>query len=153
MNARVRVAAVIISALLSAVVTACSGESAVDRTPRAHSAWSRPADSGAVGVAYFVLVNHDTVPLALSSVNTPVARAAEVHETMQHEGMAHMQARPTLEVAAGDSAVFNAGGLHVMLIDLHHALVAGDSIPLTLHFARGDSLLVRVGVRSATGLP
>jgi copper(I)-binding protein len=40
------------------------------------------------------------------------------------------------------------GGVHVMLLQLTRALAVGDTVPLTLRFAAGDSLVVRVPVRA-----
>ena len=79
----------------------------------------------------------DTVAIMLVGVTTNAAAAAEVHETMQHEGMAHMMPRTELPIAAGAVLTMQPGGLHVMLVDLRRALAVGDSIRLQLHF--GDS--------------
>lgn len=111
-------------------------------------AWARLADSGATSGAYLSLRNADTVAAKLVGATSAWARATEVHETMQHDGMAHMQARPSITIAAGDSLVMQPGGLHIMLIDLARAIAVGDSVPLTLRFATGDSLSVRVPVRT-----
>jgi len=109
-------------------------------------AWVRPADSAAMSAAYFVLQGGSD-SLVLVGVSSPVARAAEMHESMQHEGMMHMQPRPTLAVAPGDSLVFAPGGLHVMLIDLRRPLNEGDSVTLVLRAASGDSLVTTAPVR------
>lgn len=146
------------AALGAAFLAACAGDSrtnAVDSTQavataplrraEARDAWVRPADSGAMSAAYFVL-HAGSDSLELVSASSPVARAAEVHESMQHEGMMHMQPRPSLTVAAGDSLVFAPGGLHVMLIDLLRSLAEGDTVQLTLRTAGGDSLQIAAPV-------
>ena len=109
-------------------------------------AWVRPADSAAMSAAYFVL-RSGSDSLTIVGASSPVARAAEVHESMQHEGMMHMQPRPTLTVSPGDSLVFAPGGLHVMLIDLLRPLSEGDSVSLLLRTSSGDSLVVTAPVR------
>jgi copper(I)-binding protein len=111
-------------------------------------AWARFADSGATGGAYLTLVNRDTVATTLAGVSSPWARAAEIHETMQHGDMAHMQARPSIDIAIGDSLVMAPGGVHIMLIDLQRAIAIGDTVPVTLRFGTGDSLIVRAPVRT-----
>jgi copper(I)-binding protein len=135
---------------LAALLGACTTGEPADaiRGLAVHGAWARLADSGATSGAYLTLVNADTVARTLVRAHSPWARATEVHETMQHQGMTHMQARPSLPIAAGDSLVLAPGGLHLMLIDLTRAVAVGDTVPLTLHFADGDSLVVRAPVRA-----
>lgn len=139
--------------LLSAKASAAVATPDVAAPARPHTgrvvreAWARPADSGATGGAYVTIVNADTVSTTLLRVSSPVARTVEVHESMQHDGMAHMMARPSLPIAARDSLTMRPGGLHLMLIDLQQPLVAGTSFPLVLHFSTGDSTLVQVPVR------
>ncbi len=146
-------------ALATAVLAACGAETprdaaerlqtaAVARDMRAavRDAWVRPADSGAVSAAYFVLhAGADSV--VLTGATSPVSRAAEVHESMQHDGMMHMQPRPSLIIPAGDSLVFAPGGLHVMLIDLLRPLAEGDTATLVLRTIDGDSLQITAPVR------
>lgn len=110
------------------------------------SAWARPADSGATGGAYVTVLNADSVAVELVGATSPAAAATEVHETMQHEGMAHMMARPSVRIAPRDSLVMKPGGLHLMLVGLTRRLQAGDTIPVTLRFSTGDTLPVRVVV-------
>ncbi|WP_291159621.1 copper chaperone PCu(A)C [Gemmatimonas sp. UBA7669] len=143
----------------AALLAACAGDTRSDtadstRTASAplvdqaevRDAWVRPADSGAMSAAYFVL-RTGTDSIVLVGVTSPVARAAEVHESMQHDGTMHMQPRPSLTVAAGDSLVFAPGGLHVMLIDVLRPLAEGDTVSLLLRTAGGDSLHVAAPVR------
>lgn len=138
------------SATLMAVSSACttSEGAAPPRELMVRDAWARFADSGATSGAYLTLVNGDTVATTLVGASSPWARATEVHETMQHDGMAHMQARPSITIAAGDSLVMAPGAVHVMLIDLVRAVAVGDTVPLMLRFDNGDSLAVPVPVRT-----
>ncbi|MCZ8203016.1 copper chaperone PCu(A)C [Gemmatimonas sp.] len=143
---------VAIAAVLPVCVGCAGGEAASGDTPRTgrvvSAAWARPADSGATGGAYFTIVNADSVATALVAVTSTAAAAAEVHESMQHDGMAHMMARAAVPIAPRDSLVMLPGGVHVMLLQLTRALAVGDTVPLTLRFAAGDSLVVRVPVRA-----
>jgi copper(I)-binding protein len=77
-------------------------------------------------------------------MSTEVATAAEVHETMQHDGMVHMMPRAALVIPAGGTVSMAPGGLHVMLVGLRRGLSAGDSVPLRIHFS--DSTQIRVVV-------
>lgn len=139
-------------AVLLPVLTSCTTielpKAAVPAGRSIAAAWARPADSGATGGAYVTVVNADSTPLELVSVSTSIAAAAELHETMQHDGMAHMAARATISIAARDSLVMKPGGLHIMLPQLLRALRVNDTVPLTLRFSNGDSLVARVLVQT-----
>ncbi len=132
---------------MAVLVAACAPtETPQGRTVTA--AWARAADSGATGGVYLTIVNHDSVTVELVSVATALAASAEVHESMQHDGMSHMMPRTSVPIGARDSVVMAPGGLHVMLNQLTRSLTAGDSVPLTVRFSNGDSVLVRVPVRA-----
>ena len=110
--------------------------------------WARMADSGATSGAYLELVNRDTVPVSVIGMSTDVATAAEVHETMQHDGMAHMMPRTVLVIPAGGTVSMAPGGLHVMLVGLRRGLTAGDSVALDVHFSDSTHIHVVVPVRT-----
>lgn len=95
-------------------------------------AWSRPALKGSTGGAYMTLKNMGTVALRVTGASAEVANAVELHESTTHEGMAHMQMKPSLELAPGASTTFKPGGLHFMLIGLRRALVARDTVHIVL---------------------
>ena len=112
------------------------------------SSWARIADSGATSGAYLEIVNNDTVPRSLVGVFTDAAAAAEVHETMQHQGMAHMMPRTELPIAAGAVLTMQPGGLHVMLVDMRRALAVGDSVRVRLRFSDSTDVPVTVPVKT-----
>jgi len=111
-------------------------------------AWARIADSAATGGAYVTLVNGNTTPVEIVGAASATADAVEIHETTHHDGMASMTARPSIVIAAGDSLLMAPGGVHVMLIGLHRALVAGDQVPLVVQLATGDLLPLTIPVRA-----
>lgn len=111
-------------------------------------AWARIADSAATGGAYITLVNGNTTAVEIVGAASASADAVEIHETSHHDGMAKMSARPSITIAPGDSLVMAPGGLHVMLIGLHSALRAGDSVPLVVQLATGDLVPLTIPVRA-----
>ncbi|MBU6366432.1 MAG: copper chaperone PCu(A)C [Gemmatimonadetes bacterium] len=155
---RVRVA--LATALLG---TACArgGDSASDAAAdssgatgplRVRDGWARAADSGATGGAYLVLENRDSVAVSLAGVTTDAATAAEVHETMVHDGVAHMMPQDTVAIAPGATLTMAPGGLHLMLVGMRRAVAGGDTVDVVLRLVRGagapDSLPVRLPVRA-----
>lgn len=134
--------------LLLAALTACATAEPPQSGRIVTSAWARAADSGTTGGAYVTVLNADSMAVDLTGASSPVAQAAEIHESMQHDGMSHMMPRASVGIAARDSLVMSPGGLHVMLVQLTRRLAAGDSVPLTLRFSNGDSVRVSVPVRA-----
>lgn len=132
-------------------------------------AWARPAAAGTNSAAYFQLFNGSDEADALLSAQSSVARVVEIHETMMMDmsehmgegdemgdsegtemGMEAMQMVPQdrVDIGAGETVVFEPGGLHIMMIDLQQDLAVGDEIDLTLNFESGLSLALTVEVKS-----
>ena len=143
----VRLALVAAASFVAAACTPRSADPAPRRVAVANS-WARIADSGATSGAYLEIANNDTVAITLVGITTNDAGAAEVHETMQHDGMAHMMPRTEVRIPAGDVLTMAPGGLHVMLIDVHRALAIGDSVRLRLRFSDSTTEAVTAPVRT-----
>ncbi len=142
-----------VSGLLVALVVmaSCGGSEkrGVPPEPLAvRDAWARAADSGATGGAYITLSNTDTSDVTITGWTSPAAELTELHETMEHDGMAHMMARTSVTIARDSAIVMKPGGVHVMLMKLTRALVAGDTIRITVTLADGRSVVVPVPVRA-----
>jgi copper(I)-binding protein len=132
-------------------------------------AWSRPAID--TGVVYLTIRSHEAFADRLIDGASPVARHVEFHQTTashdMHEmamdpnmsgmsGMSGMSAMTTemhrlrmIPIPAGGKLTFAPGGYHVMLIGLRHTLMAGQSFPLRLRFARAGWIVVKSQVRGA----
>lgn len=65
-------------------------------------------------------------------------------QDMSHVGSMVMVER--VELAAGHEIAFEPGGYHIMLINLHQELKAGDVFELTLHFEHSEDLTIEVTV-------
>lgn len=135
---------------LGLALSGCAaGEGSDPRQPvKVRDAWSRPAAIGTTGVAYVTLENTDTADVHLMRVISPVAARAELHETMEHRGMTHMQPRPDVLVAYGATVAMRPGALHVMLTGLERVLAPGDTVPLSLRFSDGRAVRALAIVRA-----
>ncbi len=111
-------------------------------------AWARPADSGSTGGAYVTLTNTDSVDVSIGALFTAVAPLAQLHETVSRDGMAHMIARPNLQIRRDSTLSMVPGGLHIMLLDLTRALRSGDTVPLTFTLTDGRTVPVSAPVRA-----
>jgi copper(I)-binding protein len=98
--------------------------------------------------AYFTALNHGRVPDTLVAVSSPLAAHAMVHRQSLEGGMVQMAPAGPLALAPGDSLVLAPGGLHVMLELSGGEPEKGDSLPLTLRFARAGDVTVLLPVRA-----
>lgn len=111
------------------------------------NAWARATPAKAEnGAAYLTL--QAAAPNRLTGISTPVAKKAELHQ-MKMEGSV-MKMRPVagIDLPAGETVTLKPGGVHIMLIGLNQRLQPGQSIPLTLHFAKGGDEQVTVPVEA-----
>jgi copper(I)-binding protein len=112
---------------------------------------ARPTPPGArTGGAYFTVENRGNAADRLVRVASPVAGAVEIHSMTMDGNLMKMRAVAAIEIPAGKKVALGAGGYHVMLLDLKHALVAGTDVPLTLTFEKSGSIDVVARVEAAT---
>ena len=148
-------------ALIGVMRTDGSGTSAISVT----EAWARPATAGAMpgmdhgiagtmasgtsSVAYLTIVNSGDGGDTLIAVATASAGAVELHQTTIKDSVASM--RQVREIAVPKRGVvrFNPGGYHLVLVNVRRDLRPGDTITLTLTFARAGTIEVTVPVRDA----
>lgn len=100
-----------------------------------------------VTAIYMHILNRGESDDQLVAARTDAAGVVEIHESRMQDGV--MQMRPVEQVTApvGERAVLEPGGLHMMLMEVQHGLVAGDAIMVTLIFESGLELPVAVPVR------
>ncbi|MBK5224068.1 MAG: copper chaperone PCu(A)C [Acidimicrobiia bacterium] len=104
--------------------------------------------SGANTALYMTIVNDGDGADALTEVRSQVADEAQLHRTTEgDDGLTRMEPVDELEVEAGGSAVFEPGGLHVMLLGVDD-LVAGDQVEIELVFAESGPIDVQAEVRA-----
>jgi copper(I)-binding protein len=95
------------------------------------NAWVRAAPPGANMMAgYATVKNTGTKTRTLGEVRSKDFDAIEVHKTVLEGGVSKMIYLETVEVAAGGSAQFEPGGMHLMLFKPKRALKAGDTLQL-----------------------
>jgi len=113
-----------------------------------HEAWARAsAGASTTGAAYVTLMGGPH-PDSLVGASTPVAATAQVHETINDNGVMKMRPVAAVPVPPGQMVIFAPGGTHIMLMGLKKPLTAGESFPLTLTFAHAAPVTVDVTVRA-----
>ena len=109
--------------------------------------WSRPTAAGQpVGVAYLSITNNGRGDDVLLRASTPLAGNVQLHQTTFSDGMAHMRPLGQLVIPPGKTVRIEPGGIHLMLMDLKQALVAGSTVPLTLEFRAAGKITVMLRV-------
>jgi hypothetical protein len=119
-------------------------------------AWIRPAQAGMNGAGYMTLVNRGRLADRLIGASSPVATQVSLHRSLEIGGVMTMRPIPVLAVGGGARVSFAPGGLHLMFEGLRRPLLAGQSVPVSLTFARAGrvraTLIVRVGAPAMPGM-
>jgi copper(I)-binding protein len=95
--------------------------------------------------AYFVVTNTGSTPDTLLSVSSGVSKSVTLHRTVEHGASGVMVSVASLAVPARGSLALAVGGNHVMLEE-PTALVVGQAVAVTLHFARAGSITLQLPV-------
>lgn len=147
-----------ISLLLLAVIGCAEPREHTDHddpmpaTVMIHNGWVRPVESPALSTAaYFMLHNATESDVTLVAVESEAAGSAELHESRLEEGLMRMRPVDEIHVAAHGHVDLAPGGLHVMLLDVHRPLAAGDTVGVTLHFDDGSTLVETLTVQGEAG--
>lgn len=119
---------------------------AANSTLVAMDAWSRPTASAAMAGVVYLKITDTGAPTALIAVSTPVAAHAEMHHSTEQNGMMMMLPVKSLPITAASPITFSPDAYHIMLTGLHQALTVGQSFPLTLTFADGQTITTTVTV-------
>ncbi len=97
---------------------------------------------------YLTLTNSGDIADTLTAIETAVAERAELHRSMEHEGMVHMEPVGPLEVPSRGEIRMEPGGYHVMLNGVRSALVPGDTVVATVILSHGGRVPLRARVIS-----
>ena len=137
-----RMSAVVL--ILAFLLNACGAQEGIT----VHNAWMRPTAQGDNGAVYFVLRNDSTEADELVGASSNVAEAVEIHESSMAAGTDVMKMNQVFSVplGRGSEAVFEPGGLHVMLVNMSRDLLVGETVEVTLHFKNYEDVPVNVSV-------
>ena len=105
-----------------------------------------------VGGVVLDVTNKGAADDRLVSASTPVAGRVEIHEMAMEGDIMRMRALPDgWPVPAGQTVSMQAGGQHLMLMELKGPLVEGQALPLTLRFEHAGEVALTVLVGPAGG--
>ena len=123
----------------------------VGRRMLAGCAGAEPATGTAVTAAYGSLMNHgnDTVPF---NVTSTTGTEAQMHDVIADGDQRKMVRLSAVDIAPGESLVFEPGGRHIMLLGITDALEEGSDLALCALSALGTEACTRAPVtRQAPG--
>lgn len=101
----------------------------------------------AMSAAYLSVRNSGGEAMRLTGVELPGLEdaTADLHTTVNEDGVSRMRALPELAIPAGAAIVMAPGGVHLMLHGVR--LRAGEQLPLRVHFADGRVVELSIPVR------
>lgn len=114
----------------------------------ANNAWVRFSVPGMSSSGVFMdLDNQSGRDDILLSASTPVAMSAEVHETVETDGVMKMRSLSKgLPLPAGKVTHLQPGKMHIMLMGLKKPLAKDTTIPVRLTFRHARPLVLNVPV-------
>lgn len=118
-----------------------------------HDGQATPTGEGMEGMgvnsaAYMLLRNLTSTPDKLLRVESPVAKAVELHISEMQADVMTMRQIEFVEAPGKGEVELKPGGMHIMLIGLTQDLNAGEMIDLTLVFEKAGRINVQAEVRA-----
>lgn len=98
------------------------------------------------GTVYMTFTNNSSKADRLLSITTAASETAQVHESVEKDGVATMKPVAALEIPAGGTVELKPGGTHIMLTGLKAPLKKGDMITLELRFEQAGTVEVMAHV-------
>ncbi len=106
-----------------------------------------------LGEVYAYIVAQEGHTDELVGATSTAAKRVEVHKFLIKSGFAVMEAANDLQFNHTDPLILGPAGLHLMLLDTDGPLAAGNVIPVTLNFAKSESVDVDVRVIAMDEMP
>ena len=123
---------------------ACKGISA-------SGAWIREAPPGTeVMAGYLTLKNSTASEQDICHAHSDAFDAVEFHQMSMGHGQMQMRALDRLSVPAHGRVAMEPGGMHVMLMQPHARLVAGQKVRVDFYCTQSDKVSVDFEVRSGS---
>ena len=137
---------------LSVLVAGCQ-KSEVDEITYSENYIKAPIANNVVTAGYITLVNRKKDPVKLTgvSVSSDIAEKTELHGHALRDGVMKMYEVEALDLPPGVPVKLEPGGYHVMLMGLKQPLTPATDINVTFQFSDGESLSVKMPVKSGSG--
>ena len=101
--------------------------------PEVRELWMRAAPPNAnMLAAYITVENNSQNPMKLTGAFAPDFGMAEIHKTVEIDGMLKMREQKEMAISAQSSLVMEPGGLHIMLMMPKKKFKVGDQTRICL---------------------
>ncbi|MGO8737652.1 copper chaperone PCu(A)C [Rhodoblastus sp.] len=114
----------------------------------AHAWAPATAPRAIVGRVYLTIANNGPEVDHLVAASTDVARAAEVSGIRILQDVPNQRHLVNIDIPPGGKITFSPGGYHILLRNLKHPLVAGESFKVDLTFEKAGDIPVDVKVEA-----
>jgi copper(I)-binding protein len=103
------------------------------------------------GGAYFSIENKGKEKDTLKSISSDIAKSTELHVMTMDGNIMKMREVDSVDIKPSEKIVMQpGGGYHIMLVGLNKPLKSGDQFPMTLTFAKGGKIVIKVDVEAMT---
>ena len=109
--------------------------------------WFRVLPASLPSGGYFTLSNKSDKKITINSVESAACGMLMLHKS-SGGSMEHVM---SLDVAAGETIQFTPGSYHLMCTDTKPVLKPGALVPVTFHFADGQTIVTNFKARDAKG--
>jgi len=110
--------------------------------------WARPGSKGQNSAAYMRIANGTASNDTLLNIQSSAAEKAELHESYQDENnITGMRPAGQQVIAESEKLYLQPGGLHIMLMNLQRNLAVGDTLSISLEFARVGTKNVNIPIK------
>lgn len=139
------------SAALALVLLAAPAAQAASQELTISEPWVRFLTHNIPAAGYFTLKNAGAQAAELTGAQSPACGTLMLHESVVESGTAHMKMVKSIVVPAHGSVTFRPGGYHLMCMKPSAKMAPGGSIPVSLKFKDGRTLLATFPVYGAKG--
>jgi copper(I)-binding protein len=135
------------------VLMGLSFSSLADEMLHWRDAWARSLPPGtAVTAAYGSLMNHGSDTVTIVNLTSTAGAEAQMHDVIAERDQRKMVRLNSVDIAPGESLVFEPGGRHIMLLGIADAPEEGSDLALCALSAMGTEACTRAPVtRQAPG--
>ena len=100
-----------------------------------------------VSAAYGMLMNHSDQTVTLSTVSSEISGSAQMHEVIADGDQRRMAELESIDIAPHETLIFEAGGRHIMLLDIAAPPIEGENVEICAVSAAGTRACTEAAVR------
>jgi copper(I)-binding protein len=138
-----------IAVALLAATSAAFAAAPASASVKVEHAWIRWLPASLPSAGYAVIVNDSDATVRLTGARSVDYGTVMLHRSLLANSDSRMVMVDELDIPAHGSVKLAPGGYHLMLAHPTRTLKPGDTVPMTLHFAGGETLQVNFSVLPA----